>query len=59
MTFQAYKDAAGEWRWRLVARNGETIADSAEGYRRKGACVRAVERLKAGIPDAKVVEVLA
>lgn len=27
-----YEDAAGEWRWRLVAGNGETIADSSEGY---------------------------
>lgn len=27
-----YQDQADEWRWRLVAANGETIADSAEGY---------------------------
>jgi uncharacterized protein YegP (UPF0339 family) len=59
MTFQAYKDASGEWRWRLIAKNGETVADSAEGYRRKGGCVKAIERLKAAVVDAKVVEVLA
>lgn len=28
-----YRDDAGEWRWRAVAGNGETIADSAEGYK--------------------------
>jgi uncharacterized protein YegP (UPF0339 family) len=29
---EVYKDEAGEWRWRLRAGNGETVADSAEGY---------------------------
>jgi len=32
MEYQLYKDAAGYWRWRLKATNGNTIADSAEGY---------------------------
>jgi len=27
-----YQDQAGEWRWRRTAGNGETIADSGEGY---------------------------
>jgi hypothetical protein len=27
-----YQDAAGEFRWRLVAQNGRILADSAEGY---------------------------
>lgn len=35
MKFQIYQDAAGEWRWRAKARNGEIMADSAEGYTRK------------------------
>lgn len=35
MKFQIYKDAAGEWRWRAKAKNGEIMADSAEGYTRK------------------------
>ena len=30
-----FKDAAGEWRWRLVADNGEPVADSAESYKRR------------------------
>lgn len=30
--FEIYKDAAGEWRWRLRAVNGRIVADSAEGY---------------------------
>jgi uncharacterized protein YegP (UPF0339 family) len=32
MRFILYIDVAGYWRWRLVASNGKTVADSAEGY---------------------------
>ena len=33
-----YKDASGQWRWRVIASNGRILADSAEGYsRRRGA----------------------
>lgn len=35
MKFQVYKDKAGEWRWRLRAKNGRIVADSGEGYKRK------------------------
>lgn len=30
--FQLFKDNAGEWRWRLLAENHESIAASSEGY---------------------------
>lgn len=33
-TFEIYKDAKKEWRWRLKASNGKIIADSAESYKR-------------------------
>lgn len=32
MKIEMYKDAPGEWRWRLRAPNGRIVADSAEGY---------------------------
>lgn len=35
MRFELYKDKKKEWRWRLVAVNGQIMADSAEGYKRK------------------------
>lgn len=36
--FVVYRDTAGDWRWRLVAANGRTVADSGEGYAsRRGA----------------------
>jgi len=38
MRFELYRDAKGEWRWRLRARNGEVIADSGEGYVRREDC---------------------
>jgi len=34
-SFQLYKDRKGEYRWRIVAVNGETLADSGEGYHNK------------------------
>lgn len=33
-TIYLYRDLAGEWRWRFVATNGRTLADSGEGYGR-------------------------
>jgi hypothetical protein len=32
LTFHLYRDKQHEWRWRLTANNGKTIADSGEGY---------------------------
>lgn len=55
--FEIFKDAAGEWRWRLTS-GGKAIAASAEGYRRRHVAVNAVEALKKLAPTAGVVEVL-
>ena len=51
--FQVYEDAAGEWRWRLVAGNDEIIADSGEGYRDKRDCLHGIELVKDS-KDARV-----
>lgn len=32
LTFHLYKDRDQQWRWRLIAANGKTIADSGESY---------------------------
>jgi uncharacterized protein YegP (UPF0339 family) len=34
-TFHIYKDKRGLWRNRLVAANGKTVMDGAEGYKRR------------------------
>jgi uncharacterized protein YegP (UPF0339 family) len=37
-TVQVFKDEANEWRWRVVAANGNILADSGEGYKNKEDC---------------------
>ncbi|WP_440764174.1 HVO_2922 family protein [Natronorubrum sp. DTA7] len=49
--FEVYSDAASEWRWRLVHRNGNILADSGEGYTRRHDASRAVTRLRDRIDD--------
>jgi uncharacterized protein YegP (UPF0339 family) len=47
--FQVYKSLTAvvdPWYWRLVAPNGKTVADSAEGYSSKWNARRAVLGLK-------------
>jgi len=46
MKYKVYKDSSKKWRWRLVAANGRTLADSGEGYRNKQDCLSAIERVK-------------
>ena len=46
MRFEIYKDAGGDWRWRLRTLNGNVIADSAEGYERRADCEHGIELVK-------------
>lgn len=55
MQYVLYKDANGEWRWRLVAANGKNIASSGEGYANKADCLHAIDLVKSS-KDVKVVE---
>ncbi len=52
--FEVYEDNAGEWRWRLVAPNGEIIADSGEGYVTKQGARRGIDSVKRHAPAAAV-----
>ncbi len=54
--FEMYLDKAGEYRFRLKARNGEIIAVG-EGYKAKTACLNGIDSIKRNAPDAKVVMV--
>lgn len=49
MKFHIYRDTRGEWRWRLKARNGRIVADSGEGYVRKGGAERAAQKVIDGV----------
>lgn len=55
MTFETYKDRKGEWRWRLLATNGNVIACSGEGYTKKFNCTRVIQRIINGIKAQKVM----
>ena len=43
--FEVYVDKAGEYRFRLKARNGQIIAVS-EGYKAKASCMNGIESVK-------------
>ena len=51
--FEVYTDKAGEFRFRLKARNGEIIAAS-EGYTAKASCLNGVESVRKNAADAQV-----
>ena len=53
-TFEVFRDNAGEWRWRLVASNGNIIADSGEGYQSKQGVERGIESVRRSAPDAEI-----
>lgn len=52
--YEMYVDKAGEYRFRLKARNGEIIAAS-EGYKAKAGCLNGIESVKKNAPDAEIV----
>jgi uncharacterized protein len=54
--FELYKDAKGEYRWRLVASNGQIIANSGEGYKAKDSALNGIESVKKNAPIAKIEE---
>ncbi|MGE4272185.1 MAG: YegP family protein [Desulfitobacterium sp.] len=51
--FEMYEDKAGEFRFRLKARNGEIIATS-EGYKAKAGCLNGIESVRKNAPIATV-----
>jgi hypothetical protein len=55
-TFELYADKAGKWRWRLVHRNGNIIADGSEGYTDKRDARSGIESVQRNAPGAHVVD---
>jgi uncharacterized protein YegP (UPF0339 family) len=56
MQFKIYRDHAGEFRWRLVAANEKTVADSAESYTRHEDAYRAAITVQTAIGAARIVD---
>ena len=53
--FEVYTDKAGEFRFRLKARNGEIIA-TGEGYKAKNSCLNGIESIRKNAPEAETVK---
>ncbi|MBR6708412.1 MAG: YegP family protein [Clostridia bacterium] len=52
--YEIYNDKAGEFRFRLRAKNGQIILSS-EGYGTKASCKNGIESIGKNAPDAEVV----
>ncbi len=52
--FEIYKDKAGEFRFRLKAKNGEIIGVS-EGYTTKQSCENGIASVAKNAPDAEII----
>ncbi|HEY8562826.1 MAG TPA: DUF1508 domain-containing protein [Pyrinomonadaceae bacterium] len=55
MKFEIYQDEKGEWRWRLRAANGETIATSGEGYKNHKHAFVIITKIRQAIADGDYV----
>lgn len=53
--YEVYQDKAGEFRFRLKAKNGENIGKS-EGYKAKASCLNGIASVGKNAPDAAIIE---
>ena len=51
VSFEVYRDGTGEWRWRLVHKNGNIIAAASEGYTRRRDARRSVDTVRETLDD--------
>ena len=54
MKFEIYQDDAGDFRWRLLASDGQIMATSRESYGRRDHVRYAIVALQASIPVARI-----
>ena len=54
--YEVYTDKAGEFRFRLKAKNGEIIATS-EGYKAKASALNGIASIGKNAPEAKVEKI--
>lgn len=54
--FEVYTDKAGEFRFRLKAKNGEIIVVG-EGYKTKDSCLNGIDSIRRNAPEASVEKV--
>lgn len=58
MHFELYRDADGDWRWRLKAGNGRVVASSGEGYQKKFDALAGIDLVRSVSNAGTPVEVL-
>ena len=54
--FELYEDSEEKWRWRLVHRNGNIIADSGEGYASAQKARQGLDSVRRNAPGGDVVD---
>ena len=54
--FEVYADKAGEYRYRLFATNGESIAISEEGYKSKNGCIIGIKSVAVNAVNPEIVD---
>jgi uncharacterized protein len=55
-SFELYKDKAGHFRWRLRAKNGESVAEGGEGFTERRTAMNAIKKLKVWAATDKMVD---
>jgi uncharacterized protein YegP (UPF0339 family) len=54
--FEIYKDKKGHFRWKLLSRNGESVAEGGEGYSEKRGAMTAVKKLKEWASTTEIMD---
>ena len=47
-----YKDKSGEWRWKIVAENGNILSAATEGYANRSDAERSLEATREALNEA-------
>lgn len=55
-TYELYLDSGNEWRYRLIAENGNNVGSSGEGYKNFGDVFELVNRIKSADSDIKIIK---
>jgi len=50
--FEMFRDAGGEWRWRLIHENGNVLADSGQGYSSRSKARQGLDSVRSNAAEA-------
>ncbi|EMA68050.1 HVO_2922 family protein [Halorubrum kocurii] len=50
--FEMFRDAAGQWRWRLIHENGNVLADSGQGYASRSKARQGLDSVRSNAAEA-------